>query len=151
METFNNIDCWALFLSVLAIVGSIFTYFSHDRKIKKQEARINEYQLTKLKEEEEENKKALISGNIIKKESGQRILKIYNKGKAIATNINVQGLEIREIDVYDKILPYELMNPQDYSEIRFRIIMNAPPTLKLTYTWDDEYKTGNTYTQILSL
>ena len=141
----------SIIISIIALLGSLATYIIHDRKIKEQEKMINAYQLAKFKEEEEDNKKALISGNIIKKESGQRVLKIYNKGKATATNINIQGLDIQEIDVYDKILPYELMNPQDYFEIRFRIIMNAPPTLKLTYTWDDEYKTGNTYTQILSL
>ena len=141
----------SIIISILALLGSLATYIIHDRKIKEQEEIINTYQLAKFKEEEEDKRKALVCGDIIKKESGHRILKIYNKGKANATNINIQGLDIQEIDVYDKILPYELMNPQDYSEIRFRIIMNAPPTLKLTYTWDDEYKTGNTYTQILSL
>lgn len=141
----------SIIISILALLGSLATYIIHDRKIKKQEKMINDYQLAKFKEDEEDKKKALVCGNIIKKVRGQRVLKIYNKGKATATNINIQGLDIQEIEVYDKILPYELMNPQDCADIRFLIIMDAPPTLKLTYTWDDEYKTGNTYTQILSL
>ena len=141
----------SIIISIIALLGSLATYIIHDHKIKEQEKMINAYQLAKFKEEEEDNKKALISGTIIRKERGPQVLKIYNKGKATATNINIQGLEIQEISVCDKILPYELLNPQDFAEIRFFIIMNAPSTLKLTYTWDDEYKTGNTYTQILSL
>lgn len=141
----------SIIISIIALLGSLATYIIHDHKIKEQEKMINEYQLAKYKEEEEENKKALISGNIIKKERGQRVLKIYNKGKATATNINIQGLDIREIELKDNILPYELLNPQDYAQIKFLIIMNAPSTIKLTYTWDDAYQTANSSTQILPL
>lgn len=141
----------SLIISILALIGTVYTYFVHDRKIKRQEAIINEYQLAKFKEEEEENKKAQICGNIVKYDSGKRVLKFYNRGKAMATNINIQGLNIQAIDIYDNILPYELLNPQDYAEITFRIIMNAPSTIKLTYTWDDAYQTGNSSTQILPL
>lgn len=141
----------SIIISILALIGTVYTYFVHDRKIKRQESIINEYQLAKFKEEKEEGKKALISGNIIKTERSQRVLKIYNKGKATATNINIQGLDIREIELQDNILPYELLNPQDYAQIKFLIIMNAPSTIKLTYTWDDAYQTGNSSTQILPL
>lgn len=141
----------SIIISIIALLGSLATYIIHDHKIKEQEKKINEYQLAKFKEEEEENKKALISGNIIKIERSQRVLKIYNKGKATATNINIQGLDIREIELQDNILPYELLNPQDYAQIKFLIIMNAPSTIKLTYTWDDAYQTGNSSTQILPL
>ena len=141
----------SIIISILALIATVYTYFVHDRKIKRQESIINEYQLAKFKEEEEEGKKALISGNIIKTERSQRVLKIYNKGKATATNINIQGLDIREIELQDNILPYELLNPQDYAQIKFLIVMNAPSTIKLTYTWDDAYQTGNSSTQILPL
>lgn len=141
----------SIIISIIALLGSLATYIIHDHKIKEQEKMINEYQLAKYKEEEEENKKALISGNIIKKERGQRVLKIYNKGKATATNINIQGLDIKELEIYDKILPYELLHPQGYTEIRFMLIMEAPSTIRLTYTWDDPHQKGNTLTEILPL
>jgi len=141
----------SIIISIITLLGSLTGYLIHDRKIKKQEEKINEYLLAKYEEEKVENKKALISGNIIKKERSQRVLKIYNKGKATATNINIQGLDIQELELQDTILPYELLNPQDYAEIRFLIIMYAPPTIKLTYTWDDAYQTNNSYTQILPL
>ena len=56
----------SIILSIIALLGSLVTYIVHDRKIKRQEAKINEYQLAKIKEEEEDSKKAQICGNIIK-------------------------------------------------------------------------------------
>ena len=103
----------SIIISIIALLGSLATYIIHDHKIKEQEKKINEYQLAKFKEEEEENKKALISGNIIKIERSQRVLKIYNKGKATATNINIQGLDIREIELQDNILPSCPFNIKD--------------------------------------
>ena len=118
MEWYKSMDCWALILSILAIVGSVFTYFLHDRKIKRQEAKINEYQLAKLKEEEQENKKAQICGTIVKHEKGKRVLKIYNKGKAPATNIRVDGIDEKRYCVNGlELLPFELLNPQEFIEI----------------------------------
>lgn len=58
----------SIIISIVALLGSLVTYIIHDHKIKEQEKKINEYQLAKFKEEEEEGKKALISGNIIKTE-----------------------------------------------------------------------------------
>jgi len=91
----------SIIISILALIGTVYTYFVHDRKIKRQESIINEYQLAKFKEEEEESKKAQICGNIVKYDSGKRVLKFYNRGKAMATNINIQGLDIQAIDIYD--------------------------------------------------
>ena len=151
MEWYKSMDCWALILSVLAIAGSVFTYFSHDRKIKRQEAKINEYQLAKLKEEELENKKAQISGTIVKHEKGKRVLKIYNKGKAPATNIRVNGIDEERYSVYGlDLLPYELLNPQDFIEITIYSYFGKH-TLNLTYYWDDASQKDNEFRQVLSL
>jgi hypothetical protein len=152
MEWYKSMDCWALILSILAIVGSVFTYFSHDRKIKRQEAKINEYQLAKLKEEELENKKAQICGTIVKHDKGKRVLKIYNKGKAPATNIRIEGLDEERYCIWGlDLLPYELLNPQDFFEIRIEIYHGSPNTIKLKYIWTDLSQNNNDFTQVLSL
>ena len=152
MEWYKSLDCWALILSILAIVGSVFTYFSHDRKIKRQEAKINEYQLAKLKEEELGNKKAQISGTIVKHEKGKRVLKIYNKGKAPATNIRVNGIDEERYSVHGlDLLPYELLNPQDFIEITIFSYYGSKHTLSLTYYWDDASQKDNEFKQVLSL
>lgn len=142
----------SLIISIAAILWSLITYFVHDRKIKQQEARINEYQLEKIKNEEEENKKALICGNIVKGSDELRILKIYNKGKATARNVDIQSLEPAIIRrEYNNDLPCELIQPQDYIEFRFYAGHIPETKVKITFTWDDDFKSENERTQILPL
>lgn len=139
----------SLIISIAAILWSLITYFVHDRKIKQQEARINEYQLEKIKNEEEENKKALIRGDVLRKDKGLHMLKISNQGKAIAKNVNMKISDPQVIEIYDNKMPCEFMHPQDCIELRFYIVKTPVTTVKITFTWDDDFKSGNERTQIL--
>ena len=143
---------WAsIIISVLALLGAAYTYFVHDCKIKRQEAKINEYQLAKIMEEEEENKKAQICGNIVKLDKGKRVLKIYNKGKAPAFNIRVDGLDENKISVYGlKMLPFERLNPQESFELNL-LSPGWTITLKIKYIWNDASQNNKEFEQILQL
>lgn len=143
---------WSLLLSVLALIASVFTYFKHDKKLKEQERKINEYQLKQIAKEDLESKKAAIRGNIVKGLKGGRTLKVYNSGRAAAHNIRVYGLNVEGVICRgDEIFPYELMNPQDYTELTLHLVMGCPQTIKLRYAWDDESGTDNTFEQVLTL
>ena len=143
---------WSLLLSVLALIASVFTYFKHDKKLKEQERKINEYQLKQIEKEDLESKKAAIRGNIIKGLKGSRTLKVYNSGRATAHNIRLYGLNVEGvISRYDDIFPYELMNPQDYTELTIHLVMGCPQTIKLKYIWDDEFGDNNAFEQVLTI
>lgn len=110
-------------LSLVAITLTIVMYFKHDKRLKKQEERLNTYQLKKIDNEETENKKAQIRGNIVKNGSGSRILKIFNFGKSIARNVRIEYWgDMEGIIPRDDHFPYELLNPQDSTEI-YLIVM----------------------------
>lgn len=141
----------SLILSIIALLGSLATYIVHDRKIKKQEAKINEYQLAKIKEEEEDSKKAQVCGNIIKYDKGKRVLKVYNKGKAPAKNIRIEGIEENMFFDGTELLPFGLLNPQEAFELTFNIYNINQHILKITIHWDDLSHNDNTFTQQLSL
>lgn len=142
----------SIIISILALVASVYTYFSHDRKIKKQEVVLNEYQLNKYKEEEIENKKAQVRGNIIKCDKGKRVLKIYNRGKVAANNIRIEGIDEKYMSIYGmELLPYESLDPQDHFDMSIFVSVSSPKTLKLKYLWDDETQNNNEFTQVLSL
>jgi hypothetical protein len=142
----------SLILSIIALLGSLATYIVHDRKIKKQEAKINEYQLARFKEEEEDSKKAQICGNIIKYYKGKRVLKVYNKGKSPAKNIRIEGIDENKFYIHGMdLLPYELLNPQDGFEMNIVLYTGSPKTLKLSFFWDDAVQDNNEFTQVLSL
>lgn len=145
-------ELYSLIISVLALIASVFTYLRHDKKLKEQERRINEYQLKQIEKENLENKKAAIRGNIVKGLKSGRTLKVYNSGRATARNIRVEGLDVNGIFYIRRdIFPYELMNPQDYTELTMHLTCGCPSTIKLKYIWDDEYGDNNEFEQVLTI
>ena len=95
----------SLAISVLAFLGGIYTYFAHDKKLKKQQALLNELNIEKLKADNQESKKANVrvsleedpidqdailkysSLDALSRRSGK--LSVVNLGKATASNIVV--------------------------------------------------------------
>lgn len=145
-------ELYSLIISVLALIASVFTYLRHDKKLKEQERRINEYQLKQIEKEDLESKKAAIRGNIVKGLKGGRTLKVYNSGRATARNIRIEGLDINGIFYMRRdIFPYELMNPQDYTELTMHLTYGCPSTIKLKYIWDDEFGDNNEFEQVLTI
>ena len=67
-------DIISIALSAFAILLTIIMYFKHDKRLKKQEEKLNAYQLKKIDEEESESKKAQVRGNMIKGVKGRRDL-----------------------------------------------------------------------------
>jgi hypothetical protein len=142
----------SLIISILTALFAVFTFFFYDRKLKEQDKKINEYQLKKLQEEETDNKKAQIRGNIIKGDRGKRTFKVYNSGKSAARNIRLEGLDDRGISIMNKkLFPYELLNPQDFTELIMILFRDSPDTIKVKYIWDDDYQANNEFVQVLTL
>ena len=142
----------AFVVSLGALVFSAYTYSKHDKKIKAQEQIINDYQINKIAKENEEIKKASIRGNIIKGDRGKRTLKVYNCGKATARDIRVEGLDMGSFVVMrNDLFPYELMNPQDYTEVIIWVVKGSPSTIKLKYIWNDDFGQNNEFEQVLTL
>ena len=53
-------EIWSLIIAILALLFSAFTYLKHDKKLKDQARKINEYQLKKIEKDDLESKKAAI-------------------------------------------------------------------------------------------
>lgn len=145
-------DIISSLLSFFAIILTIIMYHKHDKRLKKQEEKLNAYQLKKIDDEESERKKALIKGNIVKvNKKGVRVLKVFNSGKSVARNIRVEYLEdMKHIFPADDHFPYELLNPQDNSEI-FLTVTAGASTLHIKFIWNDDFKNDNEFIQILTL
>jgi hypothetical protein len=141
----------SLVLSIIAVLGSLFTYFNHDRKIKKQELLINDYELKKRHSEEVEQKKAQVKGNIIPYAKGLRKLVTFNAGKSVAYNIRIEILNEQECIIHPVFGPYEMLNPQESFENNLHLAYGHTPTLKIKYIWDDEFGDNNQLVQVLDL
>ena len=94
----------SLAISLLAFMGGIYTYFAHDKKLQKQQALLNELNIEKLKNDNQESKKANIRISLIEnaidkndvfkygintltQRTGR--LSVVNLGKATAFDINI--------------------------------------------------------------
>lgn len=145
-------DIFSIIISVIALLFSGFTYFAHDRKLKKQERQLNDYQLRSLAQIEEENKKAVIRAKAVKLSGGKRALYIYNAGKAKARNVTVK------LPKQDQVYSSNTEFPLKYAELLpdapreiVLFLCEGNDELTLNYIWDDDYHTDNCESQTIDL
>jgi len=138
-------------IGCLALLISVIGFWLFDRKLKKQDIKINDYQLKKYREEEIVNRKAQVRA-VFQENNGKTILKIHNSGKAVANNIRLDFLSgMKGIYVTNHIFPYEKLLPQESTSLTLTLCTNAPDKIEVKLTWDDEFKKDNESTQILTL
>lgn len=144
----------SLIVALGALGFSFFTYFAHDRELKRQEKKINDFHLSALAREEEELKKAKIRGNIIEAPGkGNRELRIYNSGKAIAYNVKVYWLNEDEENtiLHDDISDLGTLTPHNPRKFSISLNYGHNDTMNLRYTWTDDYQEDNVYQENLQL
>ncbi len=115
-----------------------------------------EYQqlmIEKMKKEKEDLLKASIKGNIFPaSQRGSYHLRIFNAGKSIAKNIRIEWLNEDETVIL--LSPFEViedLTPQNNRDYRIALVKGHPQTMRLRYTWDDDFKTDNTLEESLQL
>ena len=129
-------------ISILALSFSVFTYFYHDRKIKKQQKLINAYQIEKVEKEKIESLRANIEAKVLKKRDGLNGIVICNTGKSIATSVFVTIPEDEYYEVMSNPCPIDL-RPQQSIEISLALFDNFPDKIELKFEWKDELKEVN--------
>jgi len=140
-----------LIISIIALFLSIITYLVHDHKIKKQEKLLNEYQITKIESEKIESKKAIIEANIIKVNNGKDAIKIYNKGKVTARNVNVIFPEPKGYQIIsNNPCPIDL-KPTHSIEFILILFTGHPEKIDITFEWSDDFHEHNIENQQLQL
>ena len=147
----------SLLISTITLLGGVFMFWRYDRRIKSQEERLNEYQIRKNKQEEEDNKKAKIAANVVKGDKGKRIIKVYNCGIADAYNINFEfefdddSDETKIFVTNMEVFPYKKLTPSSGTEFYIHMTNSTPNVIDVKLTWKDEYSDYNEYTQTLTL
>ncbi len=138
-------------LSVVAIIGTIFTYLKHDRKIKAQEKLINDYQLGKIEEEKIQKRQAVVRASLIAGTKGHRILRVYNKGKATARNVRLI-IKDEPDDLYStNPFPFRALNESENVDLNIELHKGLPDDMSFEIMWDDEYNSDNSHEQTVQL
>lgn len=146
-------DLVGFVISCLALLWGLFTYFKHDKKIKSQDEKIKQYKLDLIEKQKVDEKKAIIEAYIIKGESYKRIIKVYNKGKAIARNVNVIIPEMGNFHVAYNPCPIDI-RPQNSIEIEIRAFMSKDSSnskIDIEFEWSDDFCELNTDRQTIQL
>lgn len=144
----------SLIVALGALIFSFYTYFAHDRELKRQEKLINDFQLSALEREEAELKKAQIRGNIIPTSSkGGRELRIYNSGKANAYNVRVVWTNSDDESTFllEDISNLGTLSPHNPRTFPISLNYGHYKTMNLRYIWDDEYQANNIFEENLQL
>jgi len=139
-----------LIIASIALIFSIFTFFLHDRKIKKQAIRLNEYQLFKIEKESIELKSAIIEAFVISGKGGNSTIKIYNKGKCTAKDVMVTIPDNEGFIVFNNPSPMDI-RPQNSIEITLGLHMGSPDKTRIEFEWKDDNKPNNKESQIIQL
>ena len=137
-------------ISAFALLLSLFTYFRHDAKIKRQSALINQFQLEKFKKETDSEKKAIIEANVIRREKGKRIIRVYNKGKSTAKNVIVTFPGEPNVIISEYPTSIEI-RPQNSMEIYVHTFVGSPDTLEINFEWQDNLKPDNKDSQTIQI
>ena len=144
MEKINTI------LSLFALGFSLFTYWLHERKIKNQEEKVNQYELEKFESEKIEIKKAIVEANVISGPNGKRTIKVYNKGKATAKDVIVTIPEDEKLTITSNPFPIDI-KPQHGFDINLFLSIGFDEKIVIKFEWKDDFQEKNYETQMLQL
>ncbi|MCX2450028.1 hypothetical protein OQX61_01985 [Pedobacter sp. PLR] len=90
---------------------------------------------------------------MIKGDKGNRIIKIFNSGKSAARNIRFEILSKDQNFWFlnQDIFPFELLNPQESTELIMSTSIGSPDKVKIQFIWEDDSSLSNKYEQVLTL
>ena len=134
------------FVPIITLVISIVSLFFSIR-VPKIDMKIKEYDLTIKKyineEIEKSNKKeAIIEAKIIKISDGKYRIRVYNKGNAIAYNVDYSIPEKYNIITTNEVTPYEELKPKDSFDELVIITMQSLSKYEVCLEWNDEEGNG---------
>jgi len=148
-------DWGAHIMSALGILGGLWAYFSHDKKLKSQEKIINDMQIRQMRKTEDEEHQADIKANAIHDSKGSVRIRFVNAGKSDALNVRIEILtpeqNLKRLLTYGQWGPFDMINPQSYKEVKLRLCMGSPDTILIKVTWDDSYQKDRTKTLSIPL
>ena len=133
------------------IIGGLFMYFRHDRKIKQQEKLLNDLQIKQYKKEAEQERQAKVECNVIRHNKGCYRIIFYNSGLADAHNVQIEILNresLKGVNIIGDWGPYDLITPRNgRREEQIFLSEGHTKTLSLRITWDDDFDNNRSIIQ----
>lgn len=129
-------------VALVALIGSALGYLLHDRKLKKQEEKLNMLQVEELEDSAKAKRQAKVIMQTYYQEKGRGILQIKNIGQAPAHNIrwHFQSHILENIPTDGD---YELLQPEQEIGLRYICMGQNEDTVKVNISWNDDISKEN--------
>lgn len=146
------VDIVSIVLSALALGGAVFTYIVHDRKLKRQEALLNAYQIADVEARLEEKKKAFVRGTIIKGRNGNYDFRVFNSGSAEARNVKIEFLEGADDLSWFPPGPETITLLSNHNPFQYHFLdMGNSALVKVRFSWENDFSKENEFVEDLQL
>lgn len=152
----SNSDTIAIAAIIVAFFSTFMTFYFHSKQdqVNRVQKELNEKLLKKELNEEENNKKALISAKIYKQANNNYRVKVWNQGRVSARNIRIEFPQENKIihpSELSRKLPYEQLEVHGSFDLLAMVYMGIPPKHEITLIWDDDFSDNNCSKCILSI
>lgn len=159
MSTSDAIAFAALIVSVYSIISSGLKSRKSDKEqavIKEEQDRIRKLLLDKETKLALEDRRADLNANLVKIGTGKHRLKIFNRGKSEARNVQISfpdndGGEFLSMSEILNKMPYEILYPQQGIELVASVYMGSKVKYKIKLTWSDDYNKINEQYVVVSI
>ena len=138
-----NISDWIALRSAIIALASLLKSFLADRKIKKMDKFLKNYEVKSKQREQENRMKADVEVNVIETARGENNkLRFYNRGESEARNVNFEITSENKEHIVLRIspdyLPYPKLLPQQNFDIVF-LNFEYMTHQTIVITWDDDF------------
>ncbi|TGL02170.1 hypothetical protein EHQ43_17580 [Leptospira bouyouniensis] len=137
MLTSDYIAIVAVIVSIISIVVSIYIYNNQKTYIKTQHE-LNKLLLEKERKEVETLEEAFVSANVVKLGTGKNRIRIFNKGKGRANNVNISYPEDHNWLITNRIFPLEFLDSGQSVEMILSMYMGSQSKIRAILTWNDK-------------
>lgn len=137
----------SFYLSLATLAASLYVFWRYDKRLNKQNLRINEFTIQEMNDKEEDLKKAEISVQPEYSGKGSGDLIISNTGKCEARNLTLTIEEKEDSGIYwriSNIFPYSCLTPGASIKIHYGLDSGFQADPILYFKWNDDSKKPRT-------
>lgn len=129
-----------IYISIATALFSLWVYLRHDAKLKKQERKLQEFELQKWTDQKAKEKQANLVAWIEKYSNGKCDLVIENRGTCVAKDCIIVINEAKAYGISSILTPFSL-HPSQRHTMWLTNTKKSPPDFTVQLSWKDDFST----------
>ena len=155
-RSFTLGDIFAALALVLSLIATATTirFNVRQRSLIASQERLNQRLIAREESEANAGMRADLSANLVKIGKGNWRLKVYNRGRAVARNVQIalpSGDALLVPSDVDSKFPLELLEPAHGVELLASVHFGSKSKHEVTLRWSDDFSEGNEKTVFVTI